>query len=297
MYKDSERTVTTTRQGVRARRFSRRGRTSLAEPPAGEGFLPGGTCFPDMSERGDPLFVGVDWSDGSWLAVAFDRSGLDHAAVFDEIGECWVRYEDRAARVLVDVPIGLVEEGEAGRRCDELATSVLGPQASTYVTPPVREATRKRRYPAAQRVNERKAGRGISEAAFEMSDAIAAVDELLQNVPEAGTTFAESHPEVCFRAFAGEPLEHEKATAAGYAERMRTLAQHDRDAPPTVQAAAGATAGHEIAVPAVLDAVALAYTAAPTGGDLRTLPSDPSTDSHGLPMSIAYRTESPLTTD
>ena len=250
-----------------------------------------------MSELGEPLYVGVDWSDGSWLAVAFDHSGLDHAAVFEEIGDCWVRYEDRATRVLVDVPIGLIEEGEGGRRCDDLAKSVLGPMASAYVTPPVREATRKRRYPAAQRVNERKAGRGITEAAFEMSDAIAAVDELVQNVPEASTAFAESRPEICFRAFAGEPLEHEKTTAAGYAERMRTLAHHDRDAPPIVQAAAAATNGHEIAVADVLDGVALAYTAAPTGGELRTLPSDPPSDSHGLPMSTAYRTESPLTTD
>jgi len=250
-----------------------------------------------MSDGEAPLYVGVDWADGSWLAVAFDQSGLDHAAVFEEIGDCWVRYEDRSARVLVDVPIGLVEEGEVGRRCDELAKSVLGPQASTYVTPPVREATRKRRYPAAQRVNERKAGRALTEAAFEMSDAIAAVDELVQNVPEASTAFVEAHPEVCYRAFTGEPLEHDKTTAAGYAERMRTLARHDRDAPPRVQTAASATAGHEIAVEDVLDAVALAYTAAPTGGDLRTLPSDPPTDAHGLPMRIAYRAESSLTTD
>jgi predicted RNase H-like nuclease len=250
-----------------------------------------------MSDAGEPLYVGAVWSEGSWFAVAFDRDGFDHAAVFAEVGDLWVRYEETAERVLVDVPVGLVEEGEEGRRCDELAGRVLGPMSDAVVTPPVREATRKRRYPAAQRVNERKAGRGISERAFAMSDAIVAVDELLQNVPEAKAAFAESHPEVCFRALAGEPLEHGKDYAAGYAERMRTLAQHDRDAPPVVQAAAEATESHEVAVADVLDGVALAYTAAPGEGDLRTLPADPPTDAAGLPMAITYRADSPLVTE
>ena len=100
--------------------------------------------------------------------------------------------------------------------------------------------------------------------------------------------------ELCFRAFSGEPLEHDKTYAAGYAKRMQTLAQYDRDAPPVVQAAAAATDGIHVAVPDVLDAVVLAYTAAPTDATLRTLPADPPTDAKGLPMSTAYRSDSPL---
>lgn len=247
-----------------------------------------------MTETDGPSFVGVDWSDGSWLAVGFDRSGYDRADVFDGIGDLWVHFEDSAERVLVDVPIGLVDAGEEGRRCDALAREVLGPRGRTVVDPPVREATRKRRYPAAQRVHERKTGRTLSERAFATSDGIAAVDELLRNVPEARTAFAESRPEVCFRAFAGDPLDHPRQTAAGYAERLRTLASHDRDAPPVVQAAAEATAGHDVAVADVLDAVVLAYTARPDDGELRTLPAEPPTDSEGLPMGIAYRSDAPL---
>jgi len=250
-----------------------------------------------MSGSEGPLYVGVDWAGGSWLAVAFDRSGFAGADVFPGIGDCWVAYEERAERVLVDVPIGLVEEGEDGRECDELAREVLGPRSRSVFTPPVREATRKRRYPAAKRVNERRAGRGLSKQAFAISDGIAAVDELLQNVPEARAVFAESHPEVCFRAFAGEPLEYSKRYAGGYAERMRTLANYDRDAPPAVQAAAAATGGHEVAVDDVLDAVVLAYTARPGDGELRSLPPDPPTDPKGLPMEIVYRSDAPLVAD
>jgi len=246
---------------------------------------------------GEPLYVGATWANGSWVAVAFDASGFEGAPVFPGVGDLWAHYEERAERILVDVPIGLNESGEDERECDDLARGVLGPRSGSVVTPPVREATRKRRYPAANRVNERKTGRSLSKQAFAVSDAITAVDELLQNVPEARPAFVESHSEVCFRAFAGEPLEHRKRYAAGYAERMRTLAGYDRDAPPTVQAAAEATGDHEVRIEDVLDATVLAYTARPGRGELRSLPADPPTDPEGLPMRIVYRSETPLVVD
>jgi predicted RNase H-like nuclease len=247
-----------------------------------------------MSEEQEPLFVGaVDAVEG-WLAVTFTTAGFDHARVFDGIGSIWGAYEEVAERVLVDVPVGLIEEGDAGRPCDEAARRVLGPRASAIVTPPVREAARKRRFPAAKRATERKTGHDLSKRAFAMSDAIVAVDELVQEVAEARTVLAEAHPEVCFRAFAGTTLEHEPTTAAGYAERMRALATFDRDAAPVVQQSAESTAGHDVGVHDVLDAVALAYTARPGPGDLRSLPADPPTDASGLPMRMVYRAEQPL---
>ena len=239
-------------------------------------------------------FVGVDWSGDAWLAVAFDQDGYDHTALFDEIGELWQRYEEQSPRILVDIPIGLIEEGESTRECDRAARGVLGSRSRSVFTPPVREATRKRRYPAAKRVNERRADASLSKQAFAISDQIAAVDDLLRNVPEAAAAIRESHPEVCFRAFAGEPLEHSKRKAGGYAERIRTLAGYDPDAPPIVQNVAEATGGADVAVDDVLDAVVLAYTAAPGEGELRSLPADPPTDPKGLPMEIVYRAPAPL---
>jgi predicted RNase H-like nuclease len=259
-----------------------------------------GTGSDAESAPGSGLYVGVDWSreSGAWLAVAFGPGGFDHAAVFDEVGELWLRYEG-AERVLLDVPIGLVDEGDAERAPEAMAREVLGARADAVVTPPVREATRKRRYPAATRVNERLTGRGLSERAFARSEAIAAVDELVRGVPEARPVVAESHPEVCFRALAGEPLEKSPRTAAGYAERMRTLAEFDRDAPQVVQFAAEATASSDapVAVADVLDATALAYTARPGPGRLHSLPPEPETDEQGLPVRMLYRAPEPLVAD
>jgi predicted RNase H-like nuclease len=239
-------------------------------------------------------YVGVAFCDGSWLAVAFTDAGYDETTVFDGIGDCWAAYDETARRILVDVPVGLVSSGDPVRRCDELARSVLGPRSSTLVDPPVREATRKRRYSTASRVHERKTGRSLAETAFERTDAIAMCDELLREVPQAAAVVRGSHPELCFRAFAGEPLTEDETTAGGYAERMRTLAHYDRDAPPVVQTAAEATAGDDVTVAAVLDAVVLAYTATPGDGELRTLPAEPPTDATGLPMELVYRAEAPL---
>jgi len=249
----------------------------------------------------DRVYVGAAHEGGRWVGVAFDDAGGVEADVFDEVGALWLHHEERAERILVDVPVGL-HEGESEvdadaateRDCDRLLRSVLGPRADVVFAPPVRPAARRRRYTAAARVNERLAGRPLSRRAFEMSTSIAAVDELLQELPEAREVVAASHPELCYRVFAGEALRYDPQTAGGYAERMRALADVDRDAPPAVQRAAEATAGSQVGVATVLDAVALAYTARPGPGEFRTLPPDPPTDPTGLPMQVCYRSETAL---
>jgi predicted RNase H-like nuclease len=242
----------------------------------------------------DRLYVGAVWCSGPWLAVVFDGEAYDHTTVADGIGDVWLRYEERAARILVDVPVGLLESGSDARRCDALARDLLGPRRDAVFDPPVREATRKRRFPAASRTHERKTGRDLSRRAFEAREGIAAVDELLQEIPEARDVVGEAHPELCFRAFADRPLDHPRDVAAGYAERLRTLAEHDPDGPVTVQAVAEGTDGASVTVADVLDAVVLAYTARPGPGTLRSLPADPPDDPTGLPMRLRYRAERPL---
>lgn len=247
------------------------------------------------------LSVGAVRSDTAWITVAFADREFDHADVFREIGDLWLRYEE-ADRILVDVPIGLIDEGNPRRRCDVLAERALGRngddertrQTCRPVVTPVREATRKRRYSTAAKVHERKTGERLPEASFERAPAIAAVDELVGEFPEAIATLHESRPAICFRAIGDGSLRYDRKTAGGYAERLRRLAAFDRDGAPTVQAAAEATAGHEVRIEEVLDAVVLGYTARPSPVPLRSLPEDPPTDERGLPMRIVYRAEEPL---
>jgi len=242
----------------------------------------------------EPLFVGARWVDGNWLTVAVDADGFAEAAVLDGVGDLWYRNEERANRILVDVPIGLPDGTVTERRCDELTRSLLGDRGDELLAVPVREATRKQRHATATRVHERTVGVGLSEAAFARSGGIAAVDELLAELPEARSVVAESHPEVCYRAFADEPMTHDPHTAGGYAERLRTLADHDRDAPPVLVEVGDAVAGDDVSVADAGAALAMAYTARPGRGELRTLPPEPETDERGLEMAIHYRSTAPL---
>lgn len=239
-------------------------------------------------------FVGTGLCADGWVAVVHGTDGFDHGGVFAEFGGLWGRYEETADRIAVPVPVGLHERGEQPRPPERLARELLGPRRSAVYDAPVREATRKQRYQTASRVNERKAGRGLSREAFEDSAAVAEVDELLSAIPEARPIVVETHPELCFRAFRGDPLEYDGRTAAGYAERLRTLAGFDPDAPVDLVAAAEATGGHEVTVADVLDATVLALTVRPGPGELRSLPEDPPNDAEGLPMRMVYRAESTL---
>lgn len=242
----------------------------------------------------DPTYAGVVWTGTDWVSVAFGRSEINHAVVADGIGELWLEYEEIAECILVGLPIGLFETAAEERVCDQLAREVTGGLASTIHSPPIRPATRKRRYQTARKTTKRKTGETLSEASFELSDGIAALDELLQELPEARQIVSESHPELCFRAFAGEPLSYSRTTAGGYAERMRTLAAFDTDAVRAIQHAAEDVGGATVAIADVIDAAALAYTARPGPGELRSLPAEPSTDPTGLPMRMRYRSEEPV---
>ena len=243
----------------------------------------------------DARYIGAVPSDGEgWFAAVFDREGYVEAGAHEGIGAVWTRYEEVAERLLVGAPVGSVAPDGDPRECDVQARTLLGERGRVVVDPPVREAARKRRYPAAARVHERVTGRELAERAFELSDAVAALDDLLTEVPETREVVAEAHPEICYRAFAGEPMAFPRATAGGYAERMRTLAEFDHDPPPTIQSAAEAAGGARVTVHDVLDAVALGYTARPGLGEFRSLPPDPPVDEEGLPLRVCYRAATPL---
>jgi predicted RNase H-like nuclease len=238
-------------------------------------------------------YVGSVARNGVWLAVAYADGEYDHTAVVDGVGELWTRYEETAARIAVDVPIGLGSTASP-RPNERAARELLGERADAVVPAPVREAVKKQRYRTASRVHERKTGRELPRPAFGSADRTAAMDEFLDAIDEARPVFVEASPEICYYAFAGEAMSDAPGFAAGYAERMRTLAEFDRDALPTVQSVAEATIGHRIPVSAVVDGVALGLTVRPGPGELRSLPADPPRDDRGLPTRYVYRSESAI---
>lgn len=265
--------------------------------------------------------VGVDGCRGGWLSVALDvvtedgpasgneaavadrpagASGLEHP-VSPDFADVLARASD-AALVLVDIPIGLLEDGSIWRAPDLAARARLGARRSSVFPVPPRPVLHAPDYPAANALTRELTGKGLSKQAWMIVPKIREVDEALRARPELVGRVREVHPEVCFHAFAGgRPMAHAKKTADGAAERIALLESRLPGAGRLVDRIV-ATAGRvptgrgRRTVPAVarddaVDALVAARTAAAIVADpraLRTLPEAPERDAHGIPMEMVY---------
>jgi len=260
--------------------------------------------------------VGVDWANGAWVAVGYPVDGPPGVAVYDTIEQCWNANGDTADRIIVDIPIGLCSEttatpwevdddGEHSRRCDDVARSIISPRWSSVFTAPCREAAElaaddDAAYSDVNETNREVTGKGLSQQAANIAPAIAAVDELLLEGDGDPDVLVEGHPEVCFRAFADDPLQHNKRTAPGVAIRLKALEASTNYQAGTWRDLATALADDERTVDLddLLDALALALTARADDDAFHRLPSpDPPNDADGLPMQMVYRRAEPFEHD
>lgn len=252
--------------------------------------------------------VGVDWSSGIWLAVVLDGGDYDEVTTHEHIEEVWESYGE-AHTILIDVPIGLVSEDnqredgeELERECDFLARSAIGSRSSSVFTPPAREVAKivasGDSHSQVSQKNREITGKGPTQQAYSISEGIAQVDDFLRadNRSDERETLVESHPEVCFRAFAGSGLEHSKKTAPGYDERVEALANVVNSPETLVRQITTdlVDTSHEIDVDDVLDILALTVASAGLPDQRQSLPSDSPDDATGLPMQIVYRANQPL---
>jgi len=139
--------------------------------------------------------VGVDWASGCWVVVTHDG---DDVTITTEpaILNVWQAHGAAADAVLVDIPIGLPET--APRACDRAATSLLGERHSSVFDVPSRAAVDAGGYEAARAEN----GGRLGSQSWGLVPRIREVDCFLDAHPGAETRVYESHPEVCYAAFA-----------------------------------------------------------------------------------------------
>jgi predicted RNase H-like nuclease len=229
--------------------------------------------------------AGVDGCKGGWICVEWSGRCSLNVSFAPTLAELLERLD--VDRVLVDIPIGLCDQGPDERQCDRAARRMLGqPRASSVFRAPCWDAVRASDYREASAVNYDRTGKRLSKQTFHLCAKIREVNELLVAHATSCSTVREVHPELCFRAFAGgRAMAHSKRRVEGRRERMQVLERrfpglHVED----VLTEANEARIREHAQPDdVLDALAAACAAR---GRLATLPAEPPRDSRDLPMEI-----------
>jgi predicted RNase H-like nuclease len=226
---------------------------------------------------------GADGCAGGWICVERDTVTGE---IFAEVLPTTADLRDRArhlAVLTVDIPIGLSETGP--RECDVEARRLLTSLRGSSVFPaPVRPAINASSYAEACERSEAACGKRLSKQAHAIMWRIREVDEMLRGEPELQGRVREIHPEVCFYAWAGRPMQHPKRTGAGRAERLALVNEHSRGAFDEVRASIPRrlAAGDDI-----LDAFAALWTAERIlRGEASTVPKVPPEDRYGLRMEM-----------
>lgn len=243
------------------------------------------------------MYIGVDGCPTGWVAVQFDEDSYQGTDLYEDIKELWAANHDAAERILIDVPIGLRENSNAKRPCDDAARKKLSPKRHSSVFPvPVRAAIHEESYEDAKETQENRTDGSLGVQSWGIADKIAELDTFLRETePDAVETIRESHPEVCFWALNGESATEYSKTgqpAAAFWERIGILeAIDDRIVDDVRDAATDLYA--DVGNDDVIDAFALALTASPKTGQPRTLPDERPEDDRGdptdeLPMEMVY---------
>lgn len=223
--------------------------------------------------------VGVDGCQAGWLA-ATRAGGAWRFGVFERFADLWAHLDTGAVeRVLVDVPIGIADDGV--RPCDEAARDLLGARWNAVFRTPVRPAIELKREegpdedrrPAASELNEAATGYGISVQSWNIADKVA---ELAAVRDAHGLALdgpvREAHPELAFMAYDGQPIAYSKTSERGRTLRRRVLATEQSGDGFPLEAVYGRFPSTSLDRDDVLDAAVLALAAE---GSLRSVPAAP----------------------
>jgi predicted RNase H-like nuclease len=239
------------------------------------------------------MYIGVDGCPAGWVAVQFNEDGYNDTSLYEDIEDLWATHGTAAEQILIDIPIGLRENSNAKRPCDDAARKILSPRRhSSVFSVPVRAAVHAETYEDAKEIQENRTAGSLGVQSWGIADKIAELDIFLRETePDAVGTIREAHPELCFWALNDESATEYSKTgqpAAAFWERIEILEPINEA---TVEGVREASSDLDAKVSNddVIDAFALALTASPKTGSLRMLPDDPSTDDSGnLPMEMVY---------
>lgn len=167
------------------------------------------------------VFLGVDACPGGWLATILSDNDDPRIVCYDAFDELWQEHRN-SSRILVDIPIGLPEEGI--RACDQKARTLLGCRGSSVFDTICRPLLDIEDYERANAKYRELTGKGLSQQAWYLREKIQQVDAVVQQDGRAKAVLRESHPELCFYAINDRnPVAYGKKSERGREKRMDLL--------------------------------------------------------------------------
>jgi predicted RNase H-like nuclease len=230
-------------------------------------------------------FVGVDGCRGGWFAVWITEAGVWSHRTFESIDLLFGQLGD-ASHILIDMQIGLVDEGTQGRRCEAEGRKLLGSaRRSSIFVSPSRLSLAASTYGEASRINQEMTGRKLSKQTWWIMPKIREVDELMDARPEARNRLFEVNIELLFWALnESRPMKHYKKTARGFSERMQLLNHWFPQSTDLYEDALGSYLRKDVSRDDIVDALSAAVSSFVTKGELQEIPVERQIDSKGLPM-------------
>ena len=233
-------------------------------------------------------FVGADGCKQGWFVVRLTGEDNWQTGVFKDIRRLWEEFKGAKA-ILIDIPIGLKEEGDDERDCDVEARRLLHSKRSSSVfRPPCRKAVYSP-IDKASKVNFEVTGKFLPCQTLNILQKIREVDAFLSEHKGARSVLRETHPEICFWALAGRrPMKHRKKENRGFLERREVLESVFPCSKEIIELVLRTHRRKDVARDDILDALVLAITAKLGFGKFKTIPEGPIRDSTGLPMEMVY---------
>ena len=235
------------------------------------------------------VYIGADTCRAGWFAVSLTEGTDYEVNVFPDIFSLWNQCRN-ATLILLDIPIGLRENGFEERSCDKKARKLLGPKRGCSVFPaPCRSAIGADTYEDGSEINEKMTGRKLSKQIWGIISKIKEVDQLLSSDIDARSRIREIHPEVCFWALNnGEAMKLSKKKWGGYLERRKVLLSVYPYTEVIVNDALRKYPLYKVARDDILDALVAAVTSSKGIRGLLFIPETVEFDSKGLPMQMGY---------
>ena len=239
------------------------------------------------------IFFGIDGCHAGWIVISCDSDMHFQSALVEESIQELLDYTQRSTLTLIDIPIGLKDGKQPGRRkCDVDARKVLGKRAFSVFPAPQREALKAETWEGekgASNINKEICGMGLSMQTWGIMKKIASVDSILIRDVSLQSRLRETHPEVCFWSLNNQHAMKHSKKREGLDERLDVLARLSRNANEFYNRIKNQYKVKDVSSDDIVDAMAAALTASLSDRyGIQTLPQTPEIDSHGLRMEIVF---------